>query len=202
MQYDFTSGKLRQPQEIEEERKKSSMIYRMLDSMINPKKKSANALVIHVHGGGFVAMSSGSHQSYSRMWANTLGVPIFSVDYRLAPGDQFPAALNDVWQTYYWLVLNAELVLGIKPEKIVLVGDSSGGNLIAAVTIMAIERGLRKPDGLVLCYPALSLSKLRFVPSLLLATDDPLLPYPFLKMCLDSYIGDFSQEPQCDPSLQ
>lgn len=69
-------------------------------------------------------------------------------------------------------MLNAESKLGIKPEKIVMVGDSAGGNLISAVTLMAIDRGFRKPDGLVMCYPALSLSKLNFTPSQLLAVDD------------------------------
>jgi hormone-sensitive lipase len=60
-------------------------------------KVSSKAIVIHVHGGGFVAMSSGSHQSYTRMWANDLNIPIFSIDYRLSPAYDFPAALNDVW---------------------------------------------------------------------------------------------------------
>lgn len=64
---------------------------------------------------------------------------------------------------------------------------------------MAIERKYRIPDGLVLCYPALSLSKFRFSPSLLLGIDDPMLPYPFLKMCLESYAGDYSLHPECDP---
>lgn len=73
------------------------------------KSKKVNvqqrALIVHVHGGGFIAMSSGSHQNYTRMWANELaGVPVFSIDYRLAPKDTFPAALNDVWQSYYWIV--------------------------------------------------------------------------------------------------
>lgn len=49
------------------------------------KKGIQNALVIHVHGGGFVSMSSGSHQNYTRVWANELDIPIFSIDYRLAP---------------------------------------------------------------------------------------------------------------------
>jgi hormone-sensitive lipase len=101
-----------------------------------------------------------------------LGIPVFSVDYRLAPKDQFPAALNDVWQVYHWLINQAESQMGIKPEKIVLIGDSAGGNLVAAVTNMAIERGFRIPDGLVMCYPALCLSKVRFTPSVLLAVDD------------------------------
>jgi len=77
-----------------------------------------------------------------------------------------------VWQVYYWLVLNAESTLGIKPAKIILIGDSAGGNLISALTAMCIERDFRRPDGIVLCYPALSLSKLRFTPSVLLAVDD------------------------------
>ena len=144
-------------------------------------------------------MSSGSHQSYTRVWANETGVPVFSVDYRLAPANAFPAALNDVWQVYYWIVENAEAFLGIKPEKIILVGDSAGGNLVAAITLMAIKRNYRMPDGLIMCYPALSLCKELFTPSLLLSVDDPILPYPFLKMCIDSYVGDFSDQPQCNP---
>lgn len=54
---------------------------------------------------------------------------------------------------YYWLVENAETELGIKPEKIVIIGDSAGGNLTAALTVMAIERNYRVPDGIILAYP-------------------------------------------------
>ena len=98
---------------------------------------------------------------------------------------------------------NAESKFGIRPEKIFLVGDSAGGNLVSACTIMAINRGFRVPDGILMAYPALSLSKLRFTPSILLSVDDQLLPYPFLKMCLDSYCGQFTQgDKNCDPSLQ
>ena len=102
-------------------------------------------------------MSSGSHQSYTRIWANDLGVPVFSIDYRLSPKWEFPCALNDVWQVYYYLVERGCLELGINgghpPKKIVVVGDSAGGNLAAALTIMAISRKYRVPDGVVLAYP-------------------------------------------------
>lgn len=56
-------------------------------------------VVIHFHGGGFVAMSSFSHQTYTRKWANHLGedTVVFSVDYRLAPQHAYPAALDDCW---------------------------------------------------------------------------------------------------------
>lgn len=46
--------------------------------------------------------------------------------------------MNDVWQAYFWIVNNAEKTFGIKQKRIVLVGDSAGGNLVVAVTIMAI----------------------------------------------------------------
>jgi len=72
------------------------------------------------------------------------------------------------------------------------VGDSAGGNFVAAITIMCIQRNYRKPDGIILCYPALNLSFKEFVPSVLLALDDPILPFPFLKMCIESYFGNYS----------
>jgi len=102
---------------------------------------------------------------------------------------------------YYWLVTYGEAFLGVKPEKIILIGDSAGGNLVTAVTLMAIERNFRVPDGLILAYPALNLCKKVFTPSLLLSIDDPILPYPFLKMCLDSYIGDYSEHPHLGPAV-
>jgi hormone-sensitive lipase len=49
-------------------------------------------VIVHIHGGGFLAMSSFSHQSYTWEWVNKLDIPLFSIDYRLAPEHPFPAA--------------------------------------------------------------------------------------------------------------
>jgi hormone-sensitive lipase len=69
--------------------------------------------VIHVHGGGFVAMSSRAHQNYLRKWAKMLpNSVIMSLDYRLAPAFTHPAALDDVWQGYYWVLTQARIQLG------------------------------------------------------------------------------------------
>jgi len=68
------------------------------------KLRQNGVVVMHVHGGGFVAMSSCSHQNYTRIWANSLEIPVFSVDYRLSPESRFPDALNDCWQVYFWLL--------------------------------------------------------------------------------------------------
>ena len=84
-------------------------------------------------------------------------MPVFSIDYRLAPKNSFPDPLNDVWQVYYFLIERGCLELGINggrpPKKIVIVGDSAGGNLAAALTVLAIHRNYRIPDGIILAYP-------------------------------------------------
>ena len=87
-------------------------------------------IVIHVHGGGFVGMSSNSFQICTRQWAKDTKIPIFSIDYRLAPENPYPAAVEDWWQAYKWIVLYGFKHLNINPSKIILVGDSAGGSLI------------------------------------------------------------------------
>lgn len=62
-------------------------------------------ILIHIHGGGFVAMSSSSHLTYLIKWANELKVPVFSIDYRLAPVVQYPILLNDVIRSYIWILV-------------------------------------------------------------------------------------------------
>eukprot|EP00743_Colponemidia_sp_Colp-15_P006203 GILK01006672.1.p1 GENE.GILK01006672.1~~GILK01006672.1.p1 ORF type:complete len:819 (-),score=180.26 GILK01006672.1:33-2489(-) len=158
-----------------------------------------NCLIIHFHGGGFISMSSYTHQNYTRRWANALGVPILSVDYRLAPDHPYPKPFEDCWDAYTWAIQNMERQYGIRPRKVVLVGDSAGGNLAAAVTVKAIRENFRVPDGIVLAYPALNLTK-AFSPSLLLALDDPIVPYTFLECCLAAYLGP-NADPTTDPYL-
>lgn len=68
-------------------------------------------------------------------------------------------------------------------------GDSAGAAIVVAVTIIAIQRGFRVPDGLVLPYPALTFTPTIFNPSMLLALDDPIISGMFLNFCLTSYLG-------------
>ena len=119
------------------------------------KGTTSDSIIIHYHGGGFVAMSSKSHQHYTRQWANTTGFPVFSVDYRLAPEAKYPDQLDDAWQAYVWIVTQAEEQLAITPRHIILAGDSAGGNLCLVVCLRAIQTHFRLPDGLCLAYPGI-----------------------------------------------
>ena len=63
-------------------------------------------------------------------------------------------------------------MLDIIPRKVIVVGDSAGGNLAAALTILAIKEGIKVPDGLLLAYPALNLDAKSYTPSFLHSIDD------------------------------
>ena len=115
--------------------------------------RTRNSLIIHIHGGGFVAMSSQSHECYLRKWANGVGCPIVSIDYRLSPEAAYPKALDDVWQAYNWIINNAPEYFQINLDKIILVGDSAGGNLVLGLTFLLIFLIKRAPDVLFLNYP-------------------------------------------------
>lgn len=64
-------------------------------------------VVIHFHGGAFIALQSKNHEIYLRKWTKELQVPVFTVDYRLAPKYPFPEPINDCYQAYYWILTQA-----------------------------------------------------------------------------------------------
>ncbi|XP_030388505.1 hormone-sensitive lipase [Scaptodrosophila lebanonensis] len=152
---------------------------------------ASSSILLHCHGGGFVAQSSKSHELYLRDWAVELDVPILSVDYSLAPEAPFPRALQEVFYAYCWLLRNAEH-LGTTAERVICAGDSAGANLSIGLALMCIEQGVRVPDGLFLAYCPTLVS---FVPSpaRLLCLMDPLLPFGFMMRCLRAYASPASE---------
>ena len=83
------------------------------------------------------------------------GCTVASVDYRLAPEHRFPAAPEDCYAAAQEVFRRAE-TLGVEPENVVLIGDSAGGNLAAAVSLMSRDRGGFRPSRQILIYPALA----------------------------------------------
>ncbi|XP_033836340.1 hormone-sensitive lipase isoform X1 [Periophthalmus magnuspinnatus] len=158
---------------------------------------SSPCLLIHFHGGGFVAQTSKSHEPYLKGWSQDLSVPILSVDYSLAPEAPFPRALEECFYAYCWALRNHHL-LGWTGEKVCLVGDSAGGNLCVTVSMRAAAFGVRMPDGIVAAYPATLLTAYAS-PSRLLTLMDPLLPLSVLSRCLSAYAGN---EPQAEKQVE
>lgn len=108
---------------------------------------------------------------YVRRWANELGIPMISIDYRKAPVHPYPCGLDDCLQAYLWIINFFPQIFNIKVKKIILTGDSAGGNLVAALTCLLIKLKQRLPDGIVLVYPALNLNYDNYTPSLLACLD-------------------------------
>ena len=135
---------------------------------------------------------------------NTLGVPVISIDYRLAPENQYPNALDDVYQAYNCIVNYAAEELGINVNKIILAGDSAGGNLALSLTYLLILHGKRVPNGLMLAYPALRNTIENLSPSYFLTLHDQILPFHLIKFCHDSYLGNYTKgeiDPFVNPGI-
>lgn len=111
-------------------------------------------LVLFLHGGGFICGDLDTHDVMLRALANRSGALVISLAYRLAPEAPFPAGLEDTFAALTWLKANAQ-ALGGDAHRIVVCGDSAGGNLAAAVCLLSRERDGPGIAGQVLFYPNL-----------------------------------------------
>ncbi|KAI9371589.1 Alpha/Beta hydrolase protein [Aspergillus egyptiacus] len=111
--------------------------------------------IIHAHGGGFIYGAASQWKTLYHQTVQATGVPIYLVDYRLAPEHPFPAAVEDVYAVLKWLHEHAEEVC-VDTARIATMGESAGGAIAAAVALMARDRGLSPPLAKqILIYPAL-----------------------------------------------
>lgn len=112
------------------------------------------ALCVFAHGGGWVLCDLDTHDNTARRVANDTGSIVVSVDYRRAPEHRYPAALEDTMAALEWTVAHAG-ELGGDPGRLVMMGDSAGGNLAAAAALCARDRGGPAVALQVLVYPVL-----------------------------------------------
>jgi acetyl esterase len=108
--------------------------------------------LVFLHGGGWARGSLDTHDRLCRSLANGAGCIVVSVDYRMAPEHRFPAALDDSATATRWVASNAAN-LGIDPDRLAVGGDSAGGNLAAAVTLVLREEGGPRLTHQLLIYP-------------------------------------------------
>ncbi|MFF2083609.1 alpha/beta hydrolase [Nocardia sp. NPDC058176] len=109
--------------------------------------------VYFVHGSGYVLCSARTHRGLAARLSRDTGLPVFVVDYRLAPEHLFPAAADDVVAGYRWLLGN-----GYRAADVVIGGDSAGGHLAMDLLLENARTGTPQPAGAVLFSPLIDLS--------------------------------------------
>ncbi len=109
--------------------------------------------LVFFHGGGWVIGNLETHDVVCRKLAHEGELIVISVDYRLAPEHKFPAAVDDAITATGWISANAKQ-LGIDAQRLMVGGDSAGGNLAAVVSLDARDKGGPAIAGQVLVYPA------------------------------------------------
>lgn len=121
--------------------------------IIQPKgQKGPLPCLNYIHGGGFVFCAAPYHYTLAKIYAEQIGCVVVFPDYRLAPKYPYPAASEDCFSVYQWIYENVDLI-GVDRNKVIVGGDSAGGDLTAAVTLMARDRGVKMPIYQMLIYP-------------------------------------------------
>ena len=118
-----------------------------------PTKEGVYPLLIFFHGGGFVTGNINSYSKVCTHMANHTKHIVLSVDYRLAPEHPFPAGLEDCYAVVKE-VSKSTLLFNQTVDEIILVGDSAGANLAAAVSLLARDRGEFRVSKQILLYPS------------------------------------------------
>lgn len=120
-----------------------------------PREKETDGLpvMLFFHGGGWVTESIDNYERICARMAVATNHIVVSVGYRLAPEYKFPVGLEDCYAVAKELYTGK--IAGIDPEQITVIGDSAGGNLAAALSLLARDRGEFLPKRQILIYPAL-----------------------------------------------
>lgn len=108
--------------------------------------------IVYYHGGGWVIANLDTYDPSARALAEQTGAVVVSVAYRQAPEHKFPTAHNDSFAAYRWVLDNASS-LNVGSQRVAVAGESAGGNLAAAVSMMARDNDVSLPVHQLLVYP-------------------------------------------------
>jgi acetyl esterase len=108
--------------------------------LIRPEGDGPHPVVLFFHGGGWVVCDLDTHQPLAAAIARAANVAVLMVDYRLAPEHPFPAAIEDAEDALGWLIARGEMH-GLNTDRVVLAGDSAGGNIAAVLARRVRDAG-------------------------------------------------------------
>jgi epsilon-lactone hydrolase len=153
----------------------------------------ADRVVLYLHGGGYVLGSNVAYREFTSRIARALEARVCVIDYRLAPENPFPAAVDDAVAAYRWL-----LAQDIPPNRIVIAGDSAGGGLTLAALLTLRDNGVPLPAcaGLFSPWTDLEGTGASAQPG---AVDDPLIRGDALRRTGGQYAGDNLRDPRVSP---
>ena len=163
-----------------------------LSTLVIEPKNNSDILpcIVFYHGGGFLLKASRAHYQIAKWYAEMAKCKVVFTDYRLLPKNKYPVAVEDCYCTYRWILDRADM-LGINKDKIIVAGDSAGGNLAAAVTLMLWDRIQIAPLGAMMIYPVTD--RRMITESMKKFTDTPVWDSKLTKMFWKAYLGN--QEP-------
>lgn len=118
-----------------------------------PGVVSADSAIFYIHGSAYVICSARTHRGLASRLSQATGLPVFVSDYRLAPEHPFPAAAEDIEESYRWL-----LSQGFDADRVVVAGDSAGGHLALDLAIENARTRAPQPGAVVLFSPLIDLT--------------------------------------------
>lgn len=129
--------------------------------LYKPEKKPPLPVLLFFHGGGWVFGNLKNYESFCTQIVNLSSSAVVSVDYNLAPEHKFPEPVEDCYSALIWILKNGDKY-GLDPSRLIICGDSAGGNISAVITLMARDRGVSPIGYQVLIYPVVDLSSFSY----------------------------------------
>jgi phosphinothricin tripeptide acetyl hydrolase len=189
--YDQLAGKVPMPENTFAENKDADGVKA---EWLQFKDRESHTVIFYLHGGGYIIGSPDSHRHMVAAICEAADAAALIVDYRLAPENPFPAAVNDAITAYKWL-----LDQGTSPQQIVIAGDSAGGGLTIATLVSLRDEGIALPAAAVCISPWVDLTN-SAESYKTKAESDPMLKKARLDLFAQSYLqGQMPAIPLASP---
>jgi acetyl esterase/lipase len=159
-----------------------------IPAVIIEPQNSEEGIILYLHGGAYALGSIDTHLEFLSRLALATRLRVTAIDYRLAPEDPFPAALEDSVAAYRWLIQN-----GFSPTRIVIAGDSAGGGLVVSSLVSLRDLGVSLPACGICLSPWLDLT-LSGASMRAKAAHDPLLSPGLLSVYAGYYAGSAKKD--------